>query len=75
MIVTGNERAALADEEVEVGALVRLQVFVTGTTPSLQWYQNGLPLAGKTSSLLNLSNVQTTNSGLYTVVVTNFAAR
>jgi predicted esterase len=57
---------------VGVGALVRMQVFVMGTTPSLQWYQNGLPLAGKTSSLLNLSNVQTTNTGLYTVVVTNF---
>ena len=56
---------------VGVGALVRMQVFVTGTTPSLQWYQNGLPLAGRTSSLLNMSNVQTTNSGLYTVVVTN----
>ena len=51
-----------------------MQVFVTGTTPLiLQWYQNGLPLAGKTSSILTLPNVQTTNSGLYTVVVTNFA--
>ena len=47
---------------------------VTGTPPLiLQWHQNGLPLAGKTGSILSLPNVQTTNSGLYTVVVTNVA--
>jgi hypothetical protein len=57
---------------VGVGATVKMQVWVTGTTPSIQWRQNGLPLSGKTISILNLSNVQTNDSGLYTVVVTNY---
>ena len=60
---------------VGVRDTVRMEVFVTGTLPLiLQWYQNGLPLAGKTNSILTLPNVQTTNSGLYTVVVTNSAS-
>jgi hypothetical protein len=57
---------------VGVGATVKMQVWVGGTTPSIQWRQNGLPLSGKTSSILTLSNVQTNDSGLYTVVVTNY---
>ena len=57
---------------VGVGASVKMQVWVGGTTPSIQWCQNGLPLSGKITSILTLSNVQTNNSGLYTVVVTNY---
>jgi len=57
---------------VGVGATVKMQVWVTGTTPSIQWYCNDPALSGKTSSILTLSNVQTTNAGLYKVVVTNY---
>ena len=57
---------------VGVGDMVRMQVWVTGTPPSFQWYCNELPLSGKTSSILGLFNVRTNDSGLYTVVVTNY---
>ena len=57
---------------VGIGATVRLQVWASGTSPVLQWCQDGLPLAGKTATTLTLSDVQITNSGLYTVVVTNY---
>lgn len=56
---------------VGMGASVKMQVWVTGTSPVIQWCQNDLPLAGKNTAILNLSNVQTTNTGLYTVIATN----
>src|SRR4029077_6907439 len=43
-----------------------------GTAPiSYQWNKNGTPIPGATSSTLNLSNVQTTNNGSYTLTATN----
>jgi hypothetical protein len=51
-----------------------LSVVATGTPPfSYQWKQNNTALAGATNSVLNLTNVQTTNAGHYKVVVTNAA--
>ena len=45
---------------------------VGGTAPiSYQWSENGTPIPGATSSTLNLSNVQTTNNGSYTLTATN----
>ena len=38
---------------------------------SYQWSQNGTNLAGATSSLLVLTNVQSSNAGSYTVTITN----
>jgi hypothetical protein len=59
---------------VSLGAPVRMQVWATGTAPlSYQWWFGSLALAGKTTAILNLTNVQTTDAGLYTVVVTNWA--
>jgi hypothetical protein len=59
---------------VSLGAPVKMQVWATGTAPlSYQWWFGSLALAGKTNAILNLTNVQTTNAGLYTVVVTNWA--
>ena len=59
---------------VSLGAPVKMQVWATGTAPlSYQWWFGSLALAGKTSAILNLTNVQTTDAGLYTVVVTNWA--
>jgi len=57
-----------------LGAPVKMQVWATGTAPlSYQWWFGSLALAGKTTAILNLTNVQTTDAGLYTVVVTNWA--
>ena len=72
MVPPGITRITNNNPCVSVGAPVKMQVWVTGTTPSIQWYQNDLALFGRTSLILFLGNVQTTNSGLYTVVVTNY---
>jgi len=59
---------------VSLGAPVKMQVWATGTSPlSYQWWFGGEALAGRTGVILNLTNVQTSNAGLYTVVVTNWA--
>jgi poly(3-hydroxybutyrate) depolymerase len=73
MVPPGITRITNNNPLVPVGATVTMQVWVTGTAPFfIQWCQNGLPLAGKNSALLTLANVQPTNAGLYTVVVTNY---
>ena len=48
-------------------------IVANGATPqSYQWSLNGTGLAGATNSTLALTNVQTTDAGSYTVVVTNY---
>jgi hypothetical protein len=48
---------------------VTLNASATGTpTPTLQWQQNGRAVAGATSAVLALPNVQPANTGLYTAV-------
>jgi hypothetical protein len=43
-----------------------------GTQPlRYQWLKNGVPIAGATNSTLTLSNLQATNSGSYSVTVSN----
>jgi hypothetical protein len=69
-----------------VGSTVTLAVTATGTAPlSYQWQVNGTNLvngghirngptiSGATANVLKISNAQTTNSGIYTVIVTNVA--
>jgi hypothetical protein len=58
---------------VSLGAPVMMRVWATGTSLSYQWWFGDQALEGRTSAVLNLTNVQTTNAGLYTVVVTNWA--
>jgi len=50
-------------------------ITATGTAPlNYQWWFNGTNLlAGATTNLLTLTNVQTTNAGNYSVVITNLA--
>ena len=61
-----------ADQVVDVGATATFTVTATGTAPlTYQWRFNDANLAGKTSRSLVLANVQSTNAGNYTVVVTN----
>ncbi len=56
------------------GQPATFNVTAAGTRPfSYQWRFNGTNLAGATSSILALSNVQTNQAGDYRVVVTNLA--
>jgi hypothetical protein len=36
-----------------------------------QWYLNGTPLNGQTNSMIALNNVQSTNAGIYDLVISN----
>jgi uncharacterized repeat protein (TIGR01451 family) len=59
---------------VALGASTVFQVGASGTAPlSYQWMFNGTALGGANASALNLSNVQTNESGNYCVVITNSA--
>jgi pectate lyase len=54
------------------GSNVGFGVIATGTAPlSYQWYKEGSPLAGATGTTLNLTNVQASDAGNYSVVVNN----
>jgi hypothetical protein len=59
-------------QTAEAGATVHLAVNATGEPPpAYQWYLNGTNLLGCTSSNLVLTNMLFSQSGTYTVVVTN----
>jgi hypothetical protein len=61
-------------QTVEVGESATFSVGATGTSPlHYQWRLNDEDLAGKTNTSLVLTNLQLTNGGRYTVVVTNLA--
>jgi hypothetical protein len=54
------------------GQPVNLSVGAIGSgTLDYQWYYNGVAIPGATTSSYNLSNVQFTNAGLYSVVVSS----
>ncbi len=62
------------NQSASIGAGVTFSVVSAGTSPRFhQWRFNGADLPGKTSTSLVLTNLQLTNSGDYTVVVTNLA--
>ncbi|MGP8236222.1 MAG: immunoglobulin domain-containing protein, partial [Limisphaerales bacterium] len=57
---------------VPQGAAAQFTVVATGTVPlSYQWEVGGAPLPGATKSTLVLTNVQPSQMGKYSVVVTN----
>ncbi|MGD0057892.1 MAG: glycosyl hydrolase family 28 protein [Verrucomicrobiia bacterium] len=61
-----------ASVSVMAGGNASFSATAIGTTPiTYQWNQNGAPISGATSSNLNLSNVQFTNAGTYTLVASN----
>ena len=67
-----------ANQTVGVGTNVNLTVVATGTAPlRYQWQTNGINLvnggniSGATNAVLTISNVRTTNAGIYSVIVTN----
>jgi alpha-tubulin suppressor-like RCC1 family protein len=57
---------------VWVGSSVTLRISVAGVSPfRYQWQHNGADLAGATNASLTLAQAQISDSGVYTVVVTN----
>ncbi len=55
-----------------VGSNITLTVTAIGTGPlAYQWSKDSAPLAGLTNSSFTITNVQTSDSGGYSVVVTN----
>jgi hypothetical protein len=61
-------------QTVAVGSNVLFTVVASGTTPlSYQWQLTGAPIANATRTSFAVNNVQTTDSGSYSVVVTNSA--
>ena len=64
--------AQSARQTVPVGTDVVLTVTADGSAPlTYQWKKNRKPIEGATSSTLELSDVQKSASGLYTVAITN----
>ena len=53
------------------GTGIILNVAATGTNPIYQWKKDGVNISGATLPTLNLSNVQPTAMGSYTVTVSN----
>jgi alpha-tubulin suppressor-like RCC1 family protein len=64
-----------ASRTVEIGSTVRFGIRAAGYMPlAYQWYFNGTNvLGGATNSILELTDVDTSQIGAYTVVVTNVA--
>jgi Immunoglobulin domain/Immunoglobulin I-set domain len=59
-------------QTVKLGANVAFSPSIVGDVPlTYKWQFNGVNLANATNATLSLTNVQGTNSGLYTVVITN----
>ncbi len=61
-----------ANQSVALGGDVTLEVTATGSAPlSYQWRKNGINLAGANFASLELSEVQFSDAGNYSVVVAN----
>ena len=61
-----------ASQVVLIGGTASFSAVAAGTAPiTYQWSKNGVPVAGATSSTLNLVNVQSGDSGNYTVTASN----
>ncbi|GAB3511583.1 hypothetical protein GCM10027341_51290 [Spirosoma knui] len=52
------------------GTNVSVPISVTGSVIGYQWYKDNTLLTGQTSATLTLSNVQTTDAGSYSLVIT-----
>lgn len=63
-----------ASQTVAAGTIVTLSVTVLANpAPAYQWRKNGTLVPGATGATLTLNNVQASDAGSYTVVVSNLA--
>ena len=53
-----------------VGGSFSASVSVSGWSPTFQWYREGTLISGQTSASLTLTNLQGSDAGAYTVVIT-----
>ena len=60
-------------QTVLIGGTLTLSVTTSGTVTSVQWYKDGVAIAGATSATLTIANVTAANAGSYTVTVTGSA--
>jgi pectate lyase/pectin methylesterase-like acyl-CoA thioesterase len=60
-----------ASQAANNGTNVAFTVAVTGNNLAYQWKKNGVDIAGATGGTLNLSSVQASDAGSYTVAVSN----
>ena len=64
------------DQLAPVSSNLELRVIAAGNEPLFyQWVKDGVLIDGETDKSLFLNDLQTTDSGLYTVVITNSAGR
>ncbi len=62
-----------ANVSVNPGQTATFSVTASGTALNYQWSRNGVPIGGATESTLNVSNVQASVAGSYSVRVSNTA--
>lgn len=61
----------LVNQEVAEGGTVTFTAFATGGQLAYQWYFNGQVIAGAQGSSYTISDAQASNTGPYSVIVTN----
>ncbi len=59
------------DTFVTIGSTATLSVTAMGNNLFYQWYKDGSPLSGENSSTITITNAQLSDTGNYTVVVSN----
>ncbi|MEO5804400.1 MAG: immunoglobulin domain-containing protein, partial [Verrucomicrobiota bacterium] len=59
------------DQNVLLGSNATFSVSATGTSLNYQWRRSGIPISNATVSSYSITNVQSTNTGGYSVIVTN----
>jgi hypothetical protein len=57
---------------VQVGSMFSMSVYASGTSPfQYQWRKNGVAIPGAIENYITYTNVQVTDAGVYTVMVSN----
>ncbi|MGZ5569316.1 MAG: immunoglobulin domain-containing protein, partial [Limisphaerales bacterium] len=61
-----------ASRTVSIGATVNFSVNATGTAPlTYSWQHDGVPIGGASNASFSITNAQMSNTGSYSVIVTN----